>query len=95
MQRYYSRSIKKYVGFLFNDNDGSLKVTMIATSTGLVLGVITLPFSTGRKNCAYLNTKKFPWLYQFLIENNIGHPTFKCLVKDGFTYSEFQFNTEV
>lgn len=91
MTRYYCLPIKKYVYFIVDTVDGYLRVLMVAHTTGVVIGYITMPFSTGRQDCAYINNKDYPWLYNWLIEKGIANPTYRRLNKDGFGYAEFKF----
>ena len=92
--RYYCRPIKLYVSLLFRNYKGLEEVLFIATTTGEVLFPITIPFSTGVSNCYFINNKKYPWLYNWLIEKGIAVPTYRCLNKDNFSYEEFKFKKE-
>ena len=68
---------------------------MIAHTTGEVLGCITMPFSSRRENCAYINSKDYPWLYAWLIEKDIAHPTYHSVSRNNFVYEEFKFKKEI
>lgn len=93
MNRYYAHAIKLYVCFVFLELE-YFKVMLFRHSTGVMLFEITLPVPTGKPYCGYINNKDYPWLYDFLIANNIAKPTNRRLCIDDFYYYEFRFNKE-
>jgi len=94
MERYYCKPIKRYVCFVYRYIEDSLMVLMVAHTTGEVLRYITIPFPSGRMDCAFINNKDYPWLHNWLIEKDIASPTNHHLIRDGFSYEEFKFIKE-
>ena len=95
MQRYYCKPIKLYVCFVCRFVNNYFEVLLFGHTNGVLLYPITLPLPTGRKRCAYIDTKQHPWLYDWLIENNIANPTNRCLVRDNFCFKEFSFRKDI
>ena len=60
-----------------------------------VFTTISIPFSTGRKFTAYINTHEYPWLEKFLVDNKIATITYRCLVYNGHLCEEFNFMEEI
>ncbi len=90
MNKYYCLPIKKYVCLLYNFP----KVRLISAKTGVVLGCITVSYSSKHRNCAFVNTQSYPWAPDWLKEKLLASPTGRSLVMNDYTYPEFQFKKE-
>ena len=95
MQKYYCLPIKKYVCLVCRYIEGRFEVLFFGNTNGILLFTITMPFSSGKKRCAYINVKDYEWLYNWLIEKRIAIPTKQTLNVDNFVYPEFKFNKEI
>lgn len=93
MSVYFCRPIKSYVCLVYKQKE-FLEVLLFDHSNGSLLFPITIPFSSGNYLCAYINSKDYPWLYSWLIEKDLAHPTFRSLVRNNFAYQEFKFKKE-
>lgn len=91
MIRYYCRPIKRYVCFIVRDDE----VLLFAHKTGELLCCITIPFSSAKKNCFFIDNKTYPWLSDWLVEKGVANPTHRSFIRDGFSYEEFKFKKEI
>lgn len=93
MDRYYCRPIKLYVCLVIKQKE-YLEVLLFGHTNGVLLFPITMPFPSGRKLCAYINSKDYPWLYGWLIEKDLANPTSRFVLRNNFSYPEFKFKKE-
>lgn len=94
MKSYFCEPIQKVVTLISINNHSSFKVFMASYDTGEFLFFITVDIFTGRKYCACVDNKTYPWLCDWLVENCICFPTKRTFLKDNFCYLEFKFNKE-
>lgn len=92
MKPCYCAALKRKVSLLFSSGPFCVRLTF--PKTGEVFGTATIPYPFRRNYCAFVDSKTFPWLPCFLVENGLAIPTHRCLIKDNFVYEEFHFLKE-
>lgn len=95
MSYYFCEQLDTNVNFICKEQGQDLEVLLFDYDNGVLLFPITIPFSSGRKFCAYVNTYEYPWLYEFLVDNDIAEPTYRCLIYKGHRCEEFNFLEEI
>ena len=71
MKYYFCSELNTNVDFKCNEFGEEFEVLLFDYDDGVLLFPITIPFSSGRRFCAFVDTFKYPWLYNFLISNDI------------------------
>lgn len=95
MRYYFCGQLDTNVNLMCKETEDNLEVLLFDSDNGVLLFPITIPFSSGRKFCAYVNTYEYPWLYEFLVDNDLALPTYRCLIYKGHRCEEFNFMEEI
>lgn len=95
MRSYFCGQLDTNVNLICKEQGEDLEVLLFDTDNGVLLFPITIPFSSSRKFCAYVNTYEYPWLYEFLVDNDIALPTYRFRIYKGHRCEEFNFLEEI